>query len=272
MSLLEKTKLLLRNHRSLPKKSFGQNFIVDQSIYEGMIDYASLEKDDTVLDIGAGLGFLSRLLAEKCKNVLAVEADEQVAAILREQLTDVCNAHVIVGDVLKTDIPRFNKIVSAPPYNISSRLIPWMLQQNCECGVLVFQKEFAAHLVASIGSEEYGWLTVFTYHYAEVELLDEVSKTAFWPQPKVDSVITRLVLKRRNSRIQMSDIAFRRLLQVLFTHRNRKVRGAILPYLRGLRRATKLRAVEIAERLPYSDKRVRELGPEDFEVLANTIN
>jgi ribosomal RNA small subunit methyltransferase A len=272
MNLLEKTKLLLRNHRSLPKKSFGQNFIIDHSIYERMVECASLEKSDTVLDIGAGLGFLSSLLAEKCKNVLAIEADEQLAAILREQLTDVCNTHVIVGDVLKADIPPFNKIVSAPPYNISSRLIPWILHQNCECGVLVFQKEFAAHLVASFGSEEYGWLSVFTYHYAEVELLDDVSKAAFWPQPKVDSIITRLVLKRRNSRMQMSDVAFRRLLQVLFTHRNRKVRGAILPYLRGLRGVTKLRAVEIAERLPYSDKRVRELRPEDFEVLANTIN
>jgi 16S rRNA (adenine1518-N6/adenine1519-N6)-dimethyltransferase len=272
MNLLEETKLLLRKHQSLPKKSFGQNFIIDRSIYEHMTEYASIEKSDIVLDIGAGLGFLSRLLAEKCKNVLAIEVDAQLATILREQLTYVCNARVIVGDVLKADIPPFNKIVSAPPYDISSRLILWMLQQNCECGVLVLQKEFAAHLVASIGSEEYGWLTVFTYHYAEVELLDDVSKTAFWPQPKVDSVITRLVLKRRNSHMQMSDIAFRRLLQVLFTHRNRKVKGAILSYLRGLRGVTKLRAVEIAERLPYSDKRVRELGPEDFEVLANTIN
>src|SRR4030042_384731 len=170
MNLLEKMKLLLRNHRSLPKKSFGQNFITDRSIYERMAEYASLEKSYTVLDIGAGLGFLSRLLAEKCKNVLAIEADEQVAAILREQLTDVYNTHVIVGDVLKADIPPFNKIVSAPPYNISSRLIPWILQQNCECGVLVFQKEFAAHLVASIGSEEYGWLSVFPSHFGEVEM------------------------------------------------------------------------------------------------------
>lgn len=272
MSLLEKTKLLLRNNRSLPKKSFGQNFIVDQSIYEGMINYASLEKDDTVLDIGAGLGFLSRLLAEKCKNVLAVEADAQVASILREQLADVGNACIIVGDVFKTDIPPFNKILSAPPYNISSHLILWIMQQSFDLGVLIFQKEFAARLVASVGSEEYGWLTVFTYCHAEVELLDDVSKTVFYPQPKVDSVITRLIPKRQPLGEQISDIAFRRLLQTLFTHRNRKVRGAILPYLRGLRGMTKLDAVEVAERVPYSDKRVRELAPEDFGVLANALS
>ena len=272
MSLLEKTKLLLRNHRSLPKKSFGQNFIVDQSIYEGMINYASLEKDDTVLDIGAGLGFLSRLLAEKCKNVLAVEADAQVVAILREQLADVGNARIIAGDVFKADILPFNKILSAPPYNISSHLILWILQQSFDRGVLIFQKEFAARLVAPVGSEEYGWLTVFTYCRAEVELLDDVSKTVFYPQSKVDSVITRLIPKRQPLGEQVSDIAFRRLLQILFTHRNRKVRGAVLPYLRGLRGMTKLDAVEVAERVPYSDKRVRELAPEDFGVLANALS
>jgi 16S rRNA (adenine1518-N6/adenine1519-N6)-dimethyltransferase len=194
-----------------------------------------------------------------------------VASILREQLADVGNACIIVGDVFKTDISPFNKILSAPPYNISSHLILWIMQQSFDLGVLIFQKEFAARLVASVGSEEYGWLTVFTYYHAEVELLDDVSRTVFYPQPKVDSVITRLIPKRRPLGEQASDIAFRRLLQTLFTHRNRKVRGAILPYLRGFRGMTKLDAVEVAERIPYSDKRVRELAPEDFGVLANAL-
>lgn len=272
MSLLEKTKLILRNHRSLPKKSFGQNFIIEQSVYEHMISHASLDKNDTVLDIGAGLGFLSRLIAKDCKKVLAVEADAQVAEILREQLGTAPNVKVIEGDVFKINIPSFNKIISAPPYNVSSRLVLWILTQSFDCGVLVFQREFAERLVAPVRSEGYGWLTVLTYYYAEVELLDGVPKSMFYPQPKVDSVITRLILKRPEPYKQVTGIAFKRFLQMLFTQRNRKVKGAVLSYLRAVKGMTKPAATQVAENLPYSDRRVRELAPEDFGVLANALN
>jgi 16S rRNA (adenine1518-N6/adenine1519-N6)-dimethyltransferase len=272
MSHLKKTKLLLRSHRSLPKKSFGQNFIIDKSVYESMMNYAALGKNDVVLDIGAGLGFLSRFAAERCKKVLAVEADRQVISILREQLTDINNIEIIMGDIFKTNVLDFNKIVSAPPYNISSDLILWILQQSFECGVLVFQKEFAHRLVACVGTEEYGWLTVYVQCRADVELLEDVSMTAFYPQPKVDSTIIRLVVKTQKPCLKVNDIAFRRFLQILFTHRNRKVRGAVLPYLRGVLGLSKLETEKVLEKLPYMEKRVRELTPEDFGVLANALS
>ena len=272
MSLLEKTKLLLRSHRSLPKKSFGQNFIIDRSIYESMVNYVALSKNDVVLDIGAGLGFLSRFAAERCKKVLAVEADQQVMSILREQLTGIDNVEIIMGDVFKTNVPDFNKIVSAPPYNISSDLMLWILQQSFDCGVLVFQKEFAHRLVACVGTEEYGWLTVYTQCRADIELLEDVSKTAFYPQPKVDSTIIRLVLKTQKPCLKVSDIVFRRFLQTLFTHRNRKVRGAVLPFLRDVLGLSKLEAEGVLEKLPYLGERVRELTPEDFGVLSDVLS
>ena len=271
MSLLERTKSVLRSHRSLPKRSFGQNFIIEQSIYERMIGYASLDNTDTVLDIGAGLGFLSRRMSAECKNVLAIEADAQMVEILREQVGALTNVEVIEGDVFKTNIPPFNKIISTPPYNISSRLILWILDQSFDCGILVFQREFADRLVAPVRSEGYGWLTVLTYYYAEVELLDVVPKSMFYPQPEVNSVITRIVLRRSGPNKQVTGIGFRRFLQMLFTQRNRKVRGAVLSYLRGVRGMTKPAAAQFAEKLPYSDRRVRELAPEDFGVLANAI-
>jgi 16S rRNA (adenine1518-N6/adenine1519-N6)-dimethyltransferase len=224
------------------------------------------------LDIGAGLGFLSRFAAERCKKVLAVEADRQVVSILREQLTDINNVEILMGDVFKTNIPDFNKILSAPPYNISSDLILWILRHSFDRGVLVFQKEFVDRLVACVGTEEYGWLTVYIQCRADVELLEDVSKTAFYPQPKVDSTIIRLILKTQKPHLRMSDIAFRRFSQTLFTHRNRKVRGGVLPYLRAVRGLSKLEAEVVLEKLPYLEKRVRELTPEDFGVLADAIS
>jgi 16S rRNA (adenine1518-N6/adenine1519-N6)-dimethyltransferase len=271
MSLIERTKSLLRNYRSSPKKAFGQNFIIEPYVYDRMIDNASLTKSDTVLDIGAGLGFLTRLMAEKSKQVIAVEADPQLACILHEQLSQFPNVQIVQGDVFKVNIPEFNKIVSTPPYSISSRLLLWILNRRIHCAVLVLQKEFANRLAVSVGSEDYGWLSVLTYCSANVDLLDVVPKSMFFPSPKVDSIITRLVPKIGPFDLKMNGTGFKRFVQMLFTQRNKKVRNAVLPYLRSVRGMSKEDAIVIAERLPFLGKRVRELAPEDFGVLANAL-
>jgi len=245
--------------------------MVNSSILKCMTDYASLSKKDVVLDIGAGLGFLTRFLAGKCESVLAVEVDARLLKALREQLMDLPNVKVIEGDVIKAQIPNFSKVVSIPPYHFSSRLLPWLFNRNFDCAVLIFQKEFADRLVASVGSEDYGWLTVTTYYYVEVELLDEVPKEMFYPQPEVDSVIVRLKPKKPSSFILKNATVFKQLVQSLFTQRNRKVRNAILPFLRGIHVTVAEEANKIAETLPFCDKRVRELAPEDFGVLANAL-
>src|SRR3972149_7775458 len=121
MSLSE-TKSLLRTHRILPNKLLGQNFLVDSSVFAKLAEHASLTGDDVVLDVGAGFGFLTRFLANKCKGVVAVEKDPRVAAVLREQLRGLANVTVIEGDMLKVAVPDFSKVISIPPYYLSSRL------------------------------------------------------------------------------------------------------------------------------------------------------
>ena len=102
------------------------------------------------------------------------------------------NVIVIEGDVLKAALPEFNKVIAIPPYYLSSHLITWLLERRIDCAVMILQKEFANRLIAAVGSEDYGWLTVLTYQNAEVELLDAVPKEMFYPQPEVDSVIVRI--------------------------------------------------------------------------------
>ena len=236
-----------------------------------MIDYASLNQNDTVLDIGAGLGFLTRFVANKCRSVLAVEADPELTAVLRRQLSHFFNVKIIEGNILRVKIPQFNKIVSTPPYNISSRLLLWILKQEFDCAVLVFQREFANRLAASVGNRNYGWLTVLTYLQAKVELLDDVPKSMFYPQPKVDSVVTRLTPRRSRLHKLENEAAFKKIVQLLFTQRNRKVRTAVLPYLKHIRILSKGEACKIAETLPFHEMRVRELAPEDFGALVDVL-
>jgi 16S rRNA (adenine1518-N6/adenine1519-N6)-dimethyltransferase len=270
MSLLEETKSLLRRHRIEPKKTLGQNFIVESQVFQKMAHHASLDCDDTVLEIGAGLGFLTRFLSEKSKAVLAIEFDPKLAGILREQFGCISNVKIIEGNVLRVTVPAFNKIISIPPYQISSRLLVWLFKRDFDRAVLIFQKEFADRLTAAVGSEDYGWLTVFTYYHAQVELLDEIPKSMFYPRPKIDSKIVCLKPKRPQSLLS-NEVSFQRFLQVFFTRRNRTVRNAALTYLKHERGATKEDVAKIANSLPLGRKRVRELAPENFGALANAI-
>jgi len=271
MSLLKETKSLLRRHRILPNRRLGQNFMIDPRILRRMTDYASLDSNDVVLDVGAGLGYLTSFLARECKSVLAIESDVRLAKVLHEQLKDLPNIKIIEGDVLKVQIPQFNKVVAIPPYTISSSLLLWLFSKNFDCAVLIFQKEFANRLVASFGREDYGWLTVVAYYYVMVELIDEVPKWMFYPQPEVNSVIVRLKPKRPPPFTLKNEALFKQLVQTLFTRRNRKVRNAVLPFIKNMHLASRKDAAELADSLLFHDRRVRELAPEDFGELANAL-
>lgn len=268
---LDETKQLLRNNRISPNKLLGQNFIVEPALYEELCTYASLTASDVVLDAGAGFGFLSRFLAEKCKAVIAVEKDPQIAKVLREQVKNIENLTIIEGDVLKTALPHFNKVVAAPPYYLSSKLITWIFEHKIDCAVLALQQEFAKRLVASVGSEDYGWLTVVTYSLAKVELLDSVPKSLFYPQPEVDSIIVNLIPWTKKPFLIKDKLFFTRMVKWLFTQRNKKLAKGITPFLRSALKMDKQDADRVALLLPFAEKRARALSPNDFGELANVI-
>jgi len=268
---IEETKQLLRTHRITPNKLMGQNFMVEPLLYPKLCTYAALSKADVVLDAGAGFGWLTCFLADKCKAVVAVEKDPHVARVLGEQVRRFGNVTVIEGDVLKVALPEFNKVIAIPPYYLSSHLVTWLLARKIDCAVLILQKEFADRLVASVGSEEYGWLTVVTNQSAEVELLDAVTKVMFYPQPEVDSVIVRL--KPWSTKpFEVKDPAFFvRLMKWLFTQRNKKLGKAIAPFIRSSFKLSKQDAEKLAFSLPFHDRRARELSPKDFGAIANAL-
>ncbi len=269
MSLLKKTKRLLHTYKILPKKRLGQNFMIDEGLLRLMISHASVNKNDVVLEIGAGLGFLTRLLSKKCKQVIAVEVDPRLMRILRTELKDLENVELVKGDVLKVSTPSFNKVVSNPPFYISSPILFWLLEKKFDCAILTFQKEFAERLVAPVGSREYSRLTVMTYYRADVKLLDLVPKSMFYPSPDVDSYTIELAPKPPPFIVQDKQ-AFFEVVQTLFTQRNKKVRNAITPFL-AKQGIAKEKVTETADSLPYHNKRVRELAPEDFEALTKAI-
>ena len=269
INLLQKTKNLLRLYGFSPKKRLGQNFTINYETLQCLVEHASLTKNDVVLEVGAGFGFLTHLLSNRCKKVIAVEVDPQLANFLRENLSTLSNVVLMEGDILKLSLPAFNKVVSAPPYSISSPLLFRLLETRFDLALLILQKEFAERLGAQVGTKDYGRLTVSIYYRTDVELLDVVARKMFYPPPEVDSMM--LKLKPRNPPFYVEDEAFFfELVRALFTQRNKKVRNSLIHFLRN-REFTREEAVKLADSTIYSAKRVRELAPEDFGILANEL-
>jgi 16S rRNA (adenine1518-N6/adenine1519-N6)-dimethyltransferase len=268
---LDETKQLLQAFKITPKKIFGQNFMVEPSFFPKLSTYADLGRHDVVLDVGAGLGFLSRFLAVRCKAVVAIERDPLIARVLREQLKSFANVTIVEGDVLNAALPDFTKIVAIPPYNLSTRLVMWLHDQKKECSVVILQKEFASKLVSAVGSDSYGWLRVITDQNSETKIIEDVPREVFYPQPKVDSVIVR-IKPRKSALFRVKDEAFfKKMVQWLFTQRNKKLANALVPFLRSSMKQTKGEADKMSGSISFCDKRVRELSPEEFGVLANAI-
>ena len=212
-----------------PLKRFGQHFLVDRKTRDELIELAELTADDTVLEVGPGLGFLTSVLAEKAGHVIAVEKDRTLAAYLKDRFSNCRNLSVIQGDILNTKIPDNAKIVSSPPYNISSRLVLQILNSRFEHAALLMQEEFVRRLTAASGSRDYGRLTVMLQFRAQARFAKRISRSAFYPQPRVDSALVTIMptieppMKNR--------ALFEDLVRVLFTQRRRRLLGVLTRHL-----------------------------------------
>ncbi len=236
----------------------SQHFLVDERVAERQIEYANLCGDDVVLEIGAGNGILTKKIARIAK-VIAIEIDKRFI----KQLEKIRNVEVIHGDALKVDFNEleFNKVISNIPYHISSPLTFKLLEKKFDVGILMYQKEFAERMVAKPGSREYSRLSVMVYYRADCEILEHVPKEAFRPKPKVDSCIVKII--PIGKRFDVDEALFERVTRALFSHRRKKIKNALV--MEGI-----IEKEEIAK-LPFMDKRVEQLPPEEIAELCNKI-
>lgn len=200
----------------------GQNFLIDQRIIGRIVDYAELSAADAVLEIGPGTGNLTEALSLRAGHVIAIEADPDLAHGLKGRFS---NVEVVTGDALKVDLPEYCKVVSNLPYQISSKITLRLLRRPFELMVLMYQKEFARRMIASPGCKEYGRVSVNVAQYSRAEILEEVPRSAFRPEPRVRSAIVRLI--PRTDREAVDDALFSDLTRVLFTMRRKKVKRAL---------------------------------------------
>ena len=198
-----KTREIVERHGFFIKKGYGQNFLIDPRIPAGIAEAAELTKNDTVFEIGPGIGTLTQYLAEKAGRVIALELDRKLEPVLAETLSGWDNITLLWGDVMKQDLPRLFaenavrtpvKVVANLPYYITT---PILLRLFAYPGLfsdltLMVQQEVGERMAASPGGKEYGALSLTVQYYADPELALKVPPSSFLPQPKVSSVVMRL--------------------------------------------------------------------------------
>lgn len=230
----------LEENKLQPRRSMGQNFLIDRNIAVKIVDAAGLEEGDPVVEIGPGAGALTAVLARRRLPVVAVELDRGLAAALEKMLRSCPNVSILQEDALKIDWiallkRRFSTasgvtLISNLPYNISTPLLYSLYKQGLpfKKAILTFQKEVALRLTAEPGGN-YGALSVLSRYYASPEILFPISRSSFWPQPEVDSAVVSIAPRHRCELGAEEEALFWRIVQAAFQQRRKMIANSLRP-------------------------------------------
>lgn len=239
-----KTAEIMKKYDITMKKSLGQNFLVEPSILDKMIDAAHITKETTVIEIGPGIGALTEFLAMTAKQVLAFEIDPRFINILQDTLSDYNNVEVIHQDILKVNFEdeayQFLKdsadlvVVANLPYYITTPIIMHLLNSNLPFNrlIMMMQKEVAERMTAEVGTKAYNSLTIAIQNKMLANVSFIVPKSVFMPKPNVDSAVLNLV-RRDQALVEVDDHRdFEKFIQVAFTQRRKTLWNNLRNYYR----------------------------------------
>lgn len=194
------TKDIVKKYGFRFSKSLGQNFLIDNSVLADIVDGAEISKEDLVIEIGPGVGTLTRELLKKAKKVCAIELDSDLIPILNEELKEFNNFELIHKDALKVDFSEVIgeeesvKVVANLPYYVTTPIISKLLneQYNFKSLTIMIQKEVGERIAAKPNTKEYGALSILVQYYCDADIVRRVTPESFMPRPKVDSIVLRL--------------------------------------------------------------------------------
>lgn len=206
MSILKDTKFIMDKYHITANKNLGQNFLIDDDTVSGIVDAANVSKDDLIIEIGPGLGTLTKELLDRAGKVICIELDKRMIEILNDRFSMYDNFKVLNDDVLKVNLKELieeekvktTKIVANLPYYITTPIIMKLLEErlDIETITVMIQKEVANRLVTAPGTGDTGAITYAIHYYTNPKRVLEVLNTAFIPEPKVNSTVINLeVLK-----------------------------------------------------------------------------
>ena len=240
--LLEETRFLMKKYHIKANKSLGQNFLISNEVVEKIVDCSNISKDDLVIEIGPGLGTLTKELLEKAGKIVAIELDKKMLSILKDRFSLYHNFSLINKDVLKVDLNKLikeekekngfkrAKIVANLPYYITTPIIMKLLEEklDLESITVMIQKEVADRLVAIPGEKDTGAITYSVYYYSEAESVLEVPNNSFIPEPEVTSKVIKLnIRKEAPVEVKSRKVMFR-IIKCAFMQRRKTLLNALV--------------------------------------------
>ena len=238
MTLYQQTREFLKRTGRNPNQKLGQHFLINPHTLQEIAHAAKLTDADFVLEIGAGLGFLTSVLAATAKRVVAIEIDDFLYAELQLKFSKTPHVSLIQGDVLKQDLttllndfpPQHTKIVANLPYYITTPILWEMLKYHRKIGscVLTMQTEVAERIISPPANKRYGALSIGVSYYAEAEIVHRIPPDQFFPSPQVDSAVLRLQMRDTPQVTVANEALFFRVVRAAFQSRRKMLRNAVL--------------------------------------------
>ncbi|MDD2627374.1 MAG: 16S rRNA (adenine(1518)-N(6)/adenine(1519)-N(6))-dimethyltransferase RsmA [Clostridia bacterium] len=277
MKVKEETLRWLKSNDLRAKKKYGQNFLIDNDILEDIAAIPNISKEDTIVEIGPGLGNLTEKLIKKAKRVIAFEIDEDMIKVLETRFAKESNLELVKKDILKVDIKdhiKSNekiKIVANLPYYITTPILFKILEEWSDCTesmTVMVQKEVAERMISKSRSKDYGILTVNIDYYGTATKAFDVPNSAFLPQPNVTSSVTFIKIEKKHNVINKE--IFFKFVKAAFSKRRKKLTNSLeSTNFLGL---TKEEINKILESNGIKENaRAEELSVEEFVKVANYI-
>ena len=281
---LSKTKIILKENNIIPNRRFGQNFLIDDNVLEGIIEKSNVTKEDLIIEIGPGIGNLTEYLIENAGFVILVEIDKKMIDILNNRFENKDNYVLLNQDILKVNLDEIInevqaklgkeykniKVIANLPYYITTPILFKLLQDTTKVSeiVVMVQKEVAERMVAKFRTKSYGILTLMVKYLSDASIEIDVPSNCFLPAPKVDSAIIRLK-KEKKYKVENEKILFE-LIHKGFAQRRKKMINSL--FSTGFENKTKEEFEKIFEKCDLSlNARAEELQLEDYINIINEI-
>ncbi len=268
MNIFEETKFIMNKYDVHPNKRLGQNFLFDEQSLQTIA--SEVTSEDTVIEIGPGLGTLTAILAEKASKVIAVELDSNMVQILEDRFKLYNNVQIIQDDILYVDIDKIApkaKIVANLPYYITTSIITKLLNTNIKDITILIQKEVAERICAEPGTKKAGAITYYVKYYADSKIVANVPKECFIPSPEVESAVVKIT-KRNEKAVKVNNekLLFD-IIKTNFTQRRKTILNSLSSIidkevLKNILKECKIEEVERGENLSL----------EQFAMIANLFD
>lgn len=270
---------IVKEHGFRFSKSLGQNFLIDDSIIDRIIEGANIGPEDYVIEVGPGIGTLTREMASTAKKLMAIEIDKNLIPILSKTLAEFENAVVVNEDIMKADVEKLIaehleskpvKLVANLPYYITTPIIMKFLEEGIDVTdiVVMVQKEVAERINAKPSTKEYGALSVAVQYYCDTEIVSKVPRHLFVPQPNVDSIVIALRVRPERKYKVIDEDMFFKVVKASFGQR----RKTLLNSLASMGILSKEDILSALKDSGIDEKRRGEtLSLEEFSVLSDNI-